>query len=104
MIPKAQLARHQLNFDAGRLTHVAAFVSDLERSGTLINFDWGAWHVQARELLDDAARCARLDKETTRKLVTFIVRLDRYKPGYLAEVARTPAFPALLKRLAQFCP
>lgn len=103
MISKSQLARHQLNFAAGRVMHLAAFSSDLESTGTLLTFDWAAWHPTAQALLEDPAACARLSMDDCRKLLTFIVRLDRYKPGSLAQTAQKPAFDALLKRLEVFC-
>ncbi len=99
MIPKDILHKHIQALEQGRLTAIPELVGDLKRHGGLTFFDWAAWHKEAYRLLADGQLIDAADRDTTIKLVTFLVRADQYRPGTLSRAVRRGRLLAVLRRL-----
>lgn len=81
---------------------VGAFVEALYREQLILPFDWGAWSGEARRYLEGGeAALADADLETVRKLLTGLVRAERFTAGALAAAFQAGQVVALLRRLRQ---
>lgn len=63
---------------------VDEFRQEAYRLGIVVNFDWPAWNEGKVLLADRTSDFTRLDLETLCKLVTVIIRNDRFCEGFLA--------------------
>jgi len=76
-------------------------VRDLEallyRRGVLVAFDWPAWSTEGQRLL--AAGVDGLDQRTLRRLLTMLVRADRFTTGTLLGAFADGTLPELLAAL-----
>lgn len=83
-----------------------AFRKELNDTGFLIVFDWGAW-IREHEIYKDIdgdieEHIMSADLETLRKLVTSYVRGDRFMEGLFITVAINRKIAQVLTRLQQF--
>ena len=71
---------------------------DARQGGWIFVFDWMSWTDDARRIVetDDLERA---DLVTLRKLLTLLVRRDRFVEGTLAEASETGLFVRILHRL-----
>jgi len=99
MIPKENLRKHILALEQGRLTAIPELIEDLKRHESLTFFDWSAWHKEAYRLLADGALMESMDRDTTLRLLTFLVRADQYRPGTLSRAMTRGGLLPLLRRL-----
>ena len=61
-------------------------------------FDWPSWD-EGRDIAGDPERISQCDLETIRKLITAIVRNDRFCEGALASAWRGGTIKAILERI-----
>ncbi|MEI6670233.1 MAG: DUF6508 domain-containing protein [Acidobacteriota bacterium] len=71
----------------------------LGHAGLLTVFDWQSWSADAEAFLQHVDRIALADLGTLRKLVTAIVRADRFSEGTLLRGFETGAIRAIVERL-----
>jgi len=84
------------------LTDVAiAFIQALYANRFVYPFDWPSWQAEAQRYLEDPGALQDADLETLRKLVTTLVRKDRFVEGYLASMFEEGHLLAILRRLQQ---
>ncbi len=102
MIPRATLRKHIEALEQGRLTAIPELVNDLKLHQSLLFFDWAAWHKEAYRLLSERKLIDEADRDTTVRLVTFLVRSDQYRPGTLSRAVRRGSALAVLRRLERF--
>jgi hypothetical protein len=63
---------------------VGKFQSTFEELGLMVSFDWGSWE-EGREILEsESFDFDRIDIPTKSKLISMIIRNDRFCDGYLA--------------------
>ena len=65
----------------------------------MLDFDWPAWE-EGREIAGAPERIAQCDLKTIRKLITALVRSDRFCEGALASYWRNGTIHAILTRIA----
>lgn len=102
MIPRTVLRKHIEALEQGRLTAIPELLEDLKAHRSLAFFDWAAWHKEAFRLLAEKKLVDEADRDTTIRLVTFLVRSDQYRPGTLSRAVQRGSFLAVLRRLDRF--
>ncbi len=84
-----------------RLSDAAeAFVRDVGGAGWIVPFDWPAWMAtaEAQALVTDHARIAGASVEELSRLLTAIVRSDRFTEGSMAGAFESGLIGAILER------
>ena len=66
----------------------------------MLDFDWSAWE-EGREMAGSPERIAECDLDTIHKLITALVRNDRFCEGALASVWQHGSIKAILLRIKQ---
>lgn len=69
-------------------------------AGWIVPFDWRAWMAtpEATALMEDHARVATASPEELSRLLTAIVRSDRFSEGSMAGAFESGLIPAILER------
>lgn len=62
-------------------------------------FDWPGWQTEAQRYFADPDLLASADVATLQKLVTTLVRAERFSGGYLAQAIDSGRIRAILRRL-----
>ncbi len=84
------------------LTNILKTLYDME---LIIHFDWGAWEEGSRRLAQEPFSADDLDAVTICKMITGIVRSDRFHEGSLVQAFQNGRMPTLLRSLEQLvCP
>jgi len=114
-VPPARpgLGRYLAEFEApgfafdnwrGSLTPTAqAFVRDAYDLGWVRDdVDWGAWSetAEATALRDDPSALARADRDQISKLLTTLIRLDRFSGGTLGSAYSSGLLTGIVRRIA----
>ena len=89
----AELMMHNVAIGVGEFVRLA-----YADKWILTGFDWGSWS-EGREIAGDPERIGQCDMETVRKLITAIVRNDRFCEGALASAWRGGTIKAILERI-----
>jgi hypothetical protein len=76
-----------------------AFVAELGRGGWVFVFDWRAWEDEARRLIDGGLEHA--DVDGIRRLLTTLVRSDRFVEGQLGWAFESGLSERVLRRLRE---
>jgi hypothetical protein len=79
---------------------ISDFVRLAYADGWVIGFDWGAWD-EGREIAGSPERIAECDLDTIHKLITALVRNDRFCEGALASAWQHGSIKAILLRIKQ---
>lgn len=76
------------------------FVAFMYDNNLVIPFDWSHWQ-EGREwyALDDDSKYDKLDVETGLKLLTAIIRNDRFNDGALVRAFEDGSFPKIIQKL-----
>jgi len=72
-------------------------ISELYKSGCIINFDWPSWQNEAQKYLEDSSRLKNADLLTTCKILTTHIRKERFCEGHLSVMINNGHFIAVLK-------
>ena len=77
-----------------------AFVRDVGGAGWIVPFDWPAWMAtaEAKALVNDHGRVASASVEELSRLLTAIVRSDRFTEGSIAGAFESGLIGAILAR------
>jgi hypothetical protein len=77
-----------------------AFRSDCGRLGWVVPFDWMAWagSPEGRRLLEDRDAIARASSDDIQRMLTTIIRSDRFTEGSLAGAFESGLVLAILER------
>jgi hypothetical protein len=76
-----------------------AVLDEVRRGGWLFAYDWQAWQDEARALIEsDALEGADID--TLRRLLTLLVRSDRFMEGQLAWAFESGLMARIVRRVA----
>ena len=75
-----------------------AFVAELGRCGWVFVFDWQAWEPEARELIRGGG-VEQASVDEIRRLVTLLVRSNRFVEGQLAWAFESGLMVRILRRL-----
>lgn len=78
---------------------LGAFVRAAYEHGFVVPFNWPDWREEADRLLADPSALAEADLATIRKLITGLVRAERFSEGTLAEASDNGQLVAVLRRL-----
>jgi hypothetical protein len=78
------------------------FIQELYETGWVYDFDWGRWSQteKARRLRTDPVAIATATAEDLAKLLTMIVRGDRFSEGELASAFEAGILTAITRRAA----
>lgn len=111
--PRPGLGRYLAEFEApgfvfddwrGRLTPTAqAFMRDASDLGWVRgNIDWGAWMetAEATTLRDDPSALAQADRDQLAKLLTALIRLDRFSGGTVSSAYSSGLLTGIVRRIA----
>jgi hypothetical protein len=81
-------------------TAARAFVADLGRCGWVTPFDWPAWAAteRGRRLVTDPAAIAGASVEDLGRILTTLVRGDRFSEGTLVNAYETGVLTAIVRR------
>ena len=79
---------------------VSAFEAAAYRAGLVFPFDWAGWADEGARLLESPAALEAIDLETVPKLVTMMIRQNRFVEGSLGAHVENGAVTAVLRRLA----
>lgn len=76
------------------------FVSFMYENKLVVKFSWVEWQ-EGRDwyALDDESKYGKLDIETSLKLLTAIIRNDRFNEGALVSAFETGVFPKIIQKL-----
>jgi hypothetical protein len=76
------------------------FTSFMYENELIVKFSWTEWQ-EGRDwyALDDDSKYVNLDVETALKLITAIVRSDRFNEGALVNAFETGVFPRIIQKL-----
>lgn len=78
------------------------FVATLYGQGAIVVFDWASWaHSTGARLADDPGALARADIDDLRRLLTAIVRQDRFSEGSLLGAFDSGLIVRILERVAE---
>ena len=80
---------------------VLEFHQALHDTGVTFYFDWTGWQNEADLLFHDQRALARADEATLRRLLTLLVRRDRFDQDYLAEMLHSGHVAAILRRAGE---
>ncbi len=84
---------------------VTDILQELYELQLIISFDWGAWTEGSRRLAEEPFFVDDLDAVTICKMITGIIRSDRFNEGSLLVAFQNGRMPALLRALeAIVCP
>lgn len=80
---------------------IQEFVQFMYDKDLVINFDWSKWQ-EGRDwfALDDEAKYQDLDIETSLKLLTAVIRNDRFNEGALVRAFESGVFPRIISHIA----
>ena len=81
---------------------VSDFVTFMYANDLVMNFNWSAWD-EGREWYkkDDDSKYETLDIPTALKLLTAVIRNDRFSDGALVGAFESGAFPKIINRLVE---
>lgn len=81
---------------------VSDFVTFMYANDLVINFDWSAWD-EGREWYknDDDSKYKALDIPTALKLLTAVIRNNRFSDGALVGAFESGDFPKIINRLVE---
>ena len=79
---------------------VLAFLKALRDAGWVAPFDWQAWQEEAAQYVESPRMLESADLETVRRLLTLIVRKERFCEGFLLGMFEGGTLAALLRRLS----
>jgi hypothetical protein len=72
----------------------------LYNNNLVLAFDWGEWSDTFRDIFENNKNgFSEIDKETVSKLLTTIIRADRFNTGFLLSAFKNGKAQALLHRL-----
>ncbi len=76
------------------------FASFMYENNLMVKFSWTEWQ-EGREwyALDDDSKYDKLDTETALKLLTAVIRNDRFNDGALVRAFESGDFPKIIKKL-----
>lgn len=79
---------------------VQEFVQFMYDKDLVINFDWSKWQ-EGRDwyALEDESKYDRLDVETALKLLTAVIRNERFSEGALVQAFENGSFPKIIQKL-----
>jgi len=82
---------------------ISEFMEFMYDKDLVINFDWASWQ-EGRDFftLDDPDKYSHLNTETTLKLITAILRNDRFNDGALASSFESGDMQKLIEQLISF--
>ena len=85
-------------FDYG--SDARRFMAEVSGAGFVQPFDWMAWMStpEARALVADPSRIAKVDAEVLRRLLTAIIRGDRFMEGNVAGAFESELLLAIARR------
>jgi len=75
-----------------------AFMSELRGGGWVFVFDWRAWEPEAQRLID-VGGVEQADLSDLRRLLTLLVRSDRFVEGQLSWAMESGLITRILRRL-----
>lgn len=77
------------------------FVSFMYENSLMVKFDWTEWQV-GRDwyALDDENKYQQLNIETALKLLTAVIRNDRFNEGALVRAFEDTSFPKIIQKLS----
>jgi hypothetical protein len=80
-----------------------AFLTDVRRGGWVTPFDWGAWLAtsEGRSLSTDPDAIAIADAAALRRLLTALVRGERFGDGTLASAHERGILTAVMRRAGE---
>ena len=67
--------------------------------GVMINFDWGRWEEGSKMINDETFDFDTIDVPDKCKLITTIVRADRFSEGYLSGAFKSGVVLRILKAM-----
>lgn len=81
---------------------VSEFVTFMYANDLVVNFNWSAWS-EGREWFksSDASKYDTLDVPTALKLLTAVIRNDRFSDGALVSSFESGDFPKIISRLIE---
>lgn len=82
---------------------IAGFVGSLYGDDVLVVFDWVEWRDQGHVLLETSGAMERADLDDLRRLLTMLVRQDRFAEGTLAHAVKRGWIHAVLDRMRTVC-
>lgn len=76
------------------------FISFMYENDLVVKFRWTEWQ-EGRDwyALDDESKYEKLDVETALKLLTAVIRNDRFNEGALVSAFETGVFPKIIQKL-----
>jgi hypothetical protein len=80
---------------------VLEFVQAVCTAGLVVDFDWPSWASVGREIEADPEKLAAADLETVTKLLTIVVRSERFSEGSIAAAIKDGRLVRLLSRLGE---
>lgn len=80
---------------------LAAFIDALYEDDVLVVFDWIEWRDQGHVLLETSGAMERADLDDFRRLLTMLVRQDKFAEGTLAHAVEQGWLHATLACMAQ---
>lgn len=78
---------------------VEAFVAALLCDDVMVVFDWVEWRDQGHVLLETSGAMGRADLDDLRRLLTMLVRQDRFAAGTLSHAVEQGWIHAVLHRM-----
>ena len=82
---------------------LGAFCDACYGSGMIIVFDWPEWEDQGHVLLETSGAMERTDLDDLRRLLTMLVRQEKFDPGTLAHAVSHGWFHVILERMRTLC-
>jgi hypothetical protein len=84
---------------------ISEYVQFMYENDLVVPFDWSKWD-EGREWFrsQDPAKYDNLDAETALKLITAIIRSDRFNEGALVGAFESGDFPKIIGKLAALSP
>lgn len=78
---------------------VRRLLDAFDRHGFVLAFDWPAWHAEAARYRREPAALASAPLRDLCRLITTLVRADRFARGAFAEALESGLVAAILRRL-----
>lgn len=82
---------------------VAQFVAAFYEDDVCVVFDWVEWRDQGHVLLETSGAMERADLDDLRRLLTMLVRQDRFAEGTLTHAIEHGWIHAVLDRMRSIC-
>ncbi len=89
----------QISFDVPRAPIVSQFIEVVYAIPVIIDFDWGSWDAGRKMARDDNFNFDTTDLHTKCKLITAIVRNDRFCEGALVSAFESGLILKILKSI-----